>query len=436
MLREETFGGDLRARARVRRGPVPRQREQRRRREVRRFEHDARGKLDQAHRPGRQRDDAGSSTDDRPMERDRRPTASSRRTGTTARGALIEVNYPSGLRFTLDYDGHGRVTAVYGAEGRLAAFALRRAAQPRVEERRPRRAHALRVRRARAARSRARDALGRVTRVDVRSPRPAGRGPLPGRHQRRAVEYEPRGNVTRVHRRARAARRAWSTRAPACSRSSRGRRAGVGLPVRRGRAAAAHREPAAASSTSSTTTGRASVERRRPSTAASSSYQYDMAGSALAHRRTRTTRGASSSTTRSATSSGAARRTATSSSSATRAGRLEEGDPLRVQRQGRHRVRARRASAASSRRSRTIAPIRFEYDARGPAHGAHRCRTAQTTRYHYDVARRARGRGPRRAQGLASSATCSAARRAARLPGRRRHPAQRTTRWTGSSSSR
>jgi YD repeat-containing protein len=37
-------------------------------------------------------------------------------------GAVVAVTYPSGLRFALSYDERGRLSSVFGAEGRLAAF--------------------------------------------------------------------------------------------------------------------------------------------------------------------------------------------------------------------------------------------------------------------------------------------------------------------------
>ena len=39
------------------------------------------------------------------------------------RGALVEVQYPTGEILSLDHDGHGRLVGVFGSEGRIAAFA-------------------------------------------------------------------------------------------------------------------------------------------------------------------------------------------------------------------------------------------------------------------------------------------------------------------------
>lgn len=160
-----------------------------------RFEHDARGRLQ------KRVDPAGNVTaweHDDDLDLPTRRIAPSDLVTTyrhDGRGALIEITYPSGARFTLDHDAHGRTAAVYGVDGRLTAFAYdvhhNLASEDSARGARTRYTHDALGRPVDRT-----DALGRTTRVTYdRLRRPiAVRFPDGTSTQ---AEYEPLGNLAR-----------------------------------------------------------------------------------------------------------------------------------------------------------------------------------------------------------------------------------------------
>jgi RHS repeat-associated protein len=194
VVREETFGGDF---AIVRDYDADQHllSEANAAGETWRFERDAHGRL------VKRTDPAGNETTwehdaelDRPVQR----TAPGRLVTTyrhDGQGALIEVRYPSGLRYTFDHDAHGRVTAVYGAEGRLAAYGYDAHHNLAWEEsaRGARSLYAYDALGRPVART---DALGRTTRVTYDRLRRPVAVHFPDGTSTQA-EYEPLGHVAR-----------------------------------------------------------------------------------------------------------------------------------------------------------------------------------------------------------------------------------------------